>query len=436
MKQFILLATCAFILAGCGEAKNPRTQKEKPCNAERADEDEKKLPAPTIKVYVENSGSMDGYVKGKTDFENAVYSYLSDIQHADIGKRCDSTATKNTMVLNYINSEVLEQKSDIKTFIDALEPADFRMKGGKRGTSDMSNILGTIISRTEDNDVSILVSDCIFSPDKKYQAKDNADEYLVEQQIDIKNHILEKLTQYPDFAFVVMRLMSQFNGFYYNKFDDKQHINTSRPFYIWLIGNKPHLLTILNQVGINQIKGSGVQNVFAIAKSDTLSYSIAMPRAGKGKYRLERAKKGEPIKTITDAKAEGRGGANCFEVNIPVDFSKVLLPDEYLTDAANYTVSNKAYKVEIDKYTGSLKGQYTHTIKLILSQPSISKGEVKISLLNNMPSWVVDCTDEEGVDINEPGAMDKTYGLKYLLGGLYDAYLSDAQYGNITINIK
>ena len=31
-------------------------------------------------IYIENSGSMDGYVKGKTEFEQAVYSYLSDIK--------------------------------------------------------------------------------------------------------------------------------------------------------------------------------------------------------------------------------------------------------------------------------------------------------------------------------------------------------------------
>lgn len=35
-------------------------------------------------IYVENSGSMDGYVKGKTEFEQAVYSYLSDIKISDI----------------------------------------------------------------------------------------------------------------------------------------------------------------------------------------------------------------------------------------------------------------------------------------------------------------------------------------------------------------
>lgn len=127
MKRLILSAACALSLASCGgppAGPNQKLGNESP-------QTEVNLPAPTIKVFVENSGSMDGYVKGATDFENAVYSYLSDIQHADLGVRTDSLAAKNTLILNYINSEVLQQKPDVREFIEALEPADFKMKGGK-----------------------------------------------------------------------------------------------------------------------------------------------------------------------------------------------------------------------------------------------------------------------------------------------------------------
>ena len=70
-----------------------------------------------------------------------------------------------------------------------------------------------------------------------------------------------------------------------------------------------------------------------------------------------------------------------------------------------------------------------------LIQPVISKGSITISLMNLMPSWINDYTDETGLNINADGAMEKTYGLKYLIGGIYDAY-KDQNYGSITINIK
>lgn len=84
-----------------------------------------------------------------------------------------------------------------------------------------------------------------FLAREKYKAKDNADEYIVAQQIGIKNHIVEKLAKNPNFSIVVMRLTSQFNGIYYNKFDDRQPINNDRPFFMWLMGDKSFLNTIL-----------------------------------------------------------------------------------------------------------------------------------------------------------------------------------------------
>ena len=390
------------------------------------------LPAPTIKVYVENSGSMNGYVKGSTDFENAVYSYLSDIQLAQLGTQSDSiTFSKNILELNYINSQIITQPSDIQAFIKALEPSSFKQQGGNLGTSDIADILDKIIEHTTDNDISIFISDCIFSPGKQYKQKDNADEYLVAQQIAIKNHFVEKINAMPQFAIIVMRLISQFNGFYYNKFDDRTNINDNRPFYIWLMGNSSQLKRIIDTVAISEIKGSGVQHIFMAARSNKpLSYGI-LPQLGIGKFNPD---KSNPKTTITNAKIDSKAGNNKFQLAIGVDYSHILLPDEYLINPDNYTVSNKAYTIEIIKNPNK-NSSYTHIIKLNLIQPIVSKGVIKISLLNSLPSWVNTYTDKVGLDINDDGAMEKTYGLKYLIGGVYDAY-KNQDYGSITINIK
>lgn len=429
MKRLILSAACALSLVSCGgPPAGPNQNVGQP-----VPKSETKLTAPTIKVFVENSGSMDGYVKGATDFENAVYSYLSDLQLADLGVKNDSISSKNSMELYYINSKVLPFAPDVKAFINALEPTVFRQRGGNRGTSDMSEIIDTILAQTEDNDVSVFVSDCIFSPGNQYRVRDNADEYIVAQQIGIKSHIVEKLAKNPDFSIVVMRLTSQFNGIYYNKFDERQQINNERPFYMWLMGDRVYLKTILDEVALTQIKGKGVQNLFMISKPvSAVPYNISLPQPGNGKYEIAKSEQN----AITNAKTDGKGGNSRFQVGISVDFSNILLPDEYLMNPDNYVVSNKAYGVEITKYSGPNQSRYTHTIKLNLLQPVLSKGTVKISLKNTLPQWINDYTDESGLDIHSVGAMEKTYGLKYLLGGVYDAYASDGQYGSITINIK
>lgn len=390
------------------------------------------LPTPTIKVYVENSGSMDGYVKGATDFENAVYSYLSDIQLAKLGIHSDTVvSSKNILELNYINSQILQQQSDVQAFIKALEPYSFKQKGGNRGASDMADILDKIIEQTTNNDISVFISDCIFSPGKQYKQKDNADEYLVAQQIAIKNHFAEKMNQNPNFAIIAMRLVSQFNGLYYNKFDDKININDNRPFYIWLMGDTKQLKRLIDTVDLSEIKGTGVQNIYmAFHPNEAFPYGI-LPQRGIGKFNPD---KSDPKTTITNAKVDNKDGNNRFQLAIGVDYSHMLLPDEYLMNPNNYTISNKAYTIEIVKNLNR-NSFYTHIIKLNLIQPIISKGPIKISLQNVLPSWISTYTDEVGFDINADGAMEKTYGLKYLIGGIYDAY-KHHDYGSITINIK
>ena len=202
---------------------------------------------------------------------------------------------------------------------------------------------------------------------------------------------------------------------------------------MWLMGDRSYLKTILNEVALTQIKGKGVQNLFMISKPVTaLPYSISLPQPGNGKYEIT---KSDP-NAIINAKTDGKDGNSRFQVGISVDFSNILLPDEYLMNPDNYAVSNKAYGIEITKYSGPNQSKYTHTIKLNLLQPVLSKGTVKISLKNTLPRWINDYTDESGLDINSVGAMEKTYGLKYLLGGVYDAYASKGQYGSVTINIK
>lgn len=387
------------------------------------------LPAPAIKVYIENSGSMDGYVEGVTEFENAVYSYLSDLQLADLGDKSQGTA-KNQMELYYINSKVIKQKSDIEEFVKNLDPYTFKVKGGNRGTTDLSDIVGTVLESTGKNEVSVFVSDCIFSPGKSYKKNDNADEYLMSQQIGITNHMAEKLNQDKDFGVVIMRLMSKFSGRYYNKFDVPTTINNERPYYICLFGNKNHLKKIFDEIDVTKIKGSGVQNIFiTYCENDNIDYSI-LPTVSTGKIKVD---KNNPRSVISSARPDNKGGQSNLKIAVGMDFSESLLPDEYVCDPASYEISNKAYSIEIQ---ATPSHQYSHVARLVLDNPKISKGRIDVTLKKTMPAWVYEYSDDSGLDINADYAMNQTYGLKYFIGGFFDAYSHCGDFGSWSITIE
>ncbi len=112
IKKFIFKITTIIsvvLVSSCGNGGRPgvtvptsqspsnrSTINQNPNNIQQVNKSATKTAV--FNVYVENSGSMDGYVRGATDFENSVYSYLSDIQN------CDELCSE--MNLFYINSEI------------------------------------------------------------------------------------------------------------------------------------------------------------------------------------------------------------------------------------------------------------------------------------------------------------------------------------------
>ncbi|MDO9635195.1 MAG: hypothetical protein Q7J05_09220 [Paludibacter sp.] len=199
-RTFIFLSTFVVLLAACNNRNSE--DRGKPGGIVKPIEPPIELPKPNLKVYVENSGSMNGYVKGVTDFEQSVYNYLTDIKISNLA---------DSLSLYYINSNIIPQGSDISDFIEKLEPNTFQAKGGNLGISDISNVLKSVLSETKENEIAILVTDGIFSPGKGK----NAAEYLVNQLIGIKKTMAEHLSSYPNTATVIYQLSSQFEGFYY-----------------------------------------------------------------------------------------------------------------------------------------------------------------------------------------------------------------------------
>ena len=77
-----------------------------------------------LNVYMENSGSMDGYMCSGSMLKDAVYDYVSD-------------AKKATTVCNlyYINSQVIPYNGPLDSYIKDLTPTSFAKAGGNRSNT-------------------------------------------------------------------------------------------------------------------------------------------------------------------------------------------------------------------------------------------------------------------------------------------------------------
>ena len=373
---------------------------------------------PVSNVYIENSGSMDGYVKNSTHFEQTIYNFLGDLKILNIS---------DTLNLNYINSNILPQGGNISDFTENLEPAKFRLRGGNRGISDLSDIIKDVLTESSINSISILVSDFIFSPGRNK----NAEEYLVNQQIGIKQNWAAILKE-RNISLCILKLQSKFEGYYYNKSDYKEYITEDRPYYIWIIGSIEHITNIRNKIPDGNFKGGGVINSLTFSPQKHINnYNIS---ANSGNYQRSKRSRHEiiNIKKQQNGKYEG---LFTFGLSAGLSDFKSVLGDSYLHNPDNYVITQD--NIAMSNYTidiaepNSSGNNMTNFKFSTLQRPY---GEIKVSLKRKVPKWVYESTDNSGVE----AIAGKTYGLKYQVDGVDEAYtaLGHDNYFNMQLTIK
>lgn len=414
MRKLLYFALIASLLTACGGGGGNNTEKATAIADTVAITE---IIKPTINVYIENSASMDGYVKGgSTDFKQILFNYLVDIQGQKV---------TDSLNLFFINSKTIPLGSNIDDdFYKKLNPESFKnltkKYEGNRGETDIAQVLGMVLKATNKNDISIMVTDGIISPGKR----ENAAQWLDKQGALIRKITYELLDTNDNVAVIVYQLSSQFDGLYFDKEDKPIPYKGARPFYIWIIGDAKYLTNLRHGVPESKFQGDGVQNVFLISTGNQQVKYAINPSIGK----FTKSKK-DTRTTIENLKKDSRTGKVKFAVN--VDFSNMLLNEKYLLDNDNYENSSK-YELEIKPSAVKNQG-YTHILNF--SSDKVYKGTVSIKLKVKRPDWVDEVNDDDG----STAVAGKTYGIKYQINGVFNAFTFDDRdkyYTEIKININ
>ena len=357
-----------------------------------------------VNVYLENSASMDGYVKGKTDFETSIYSMLGDIK---------TNGFCNNLNLNYINKTIHPVGPDIEDFIDKLEPNSFKIKGGDRSTSDLSDVLKTVIKNVDSSNLSVLISDFVFSPGKKINL--DARDYLNNQMLGIRLTFSEVL-QRQNLSVVILQMTSKFAGDYYDLTDKPHYYSGNRPYYIWLIGTDNQIRTILQTKILSNIKGGSLNSLVLskISKTNPISYKINKSHKI-GNFELPNGAQGP----IESAQYDEENQKGVFGFSFYANFSNEINNSSFYSDTSNYKV-NKNYDIEISPIDPATAG-FTHLIKV---ETKDLKSEIfKLKVNGKLPNWVVLSSSENDLNIQPSNEQaSKTFGLQYLLGGVVEAF--------------
>ncbi len=341
-----------------------------------------------IKLYIENSGSMDGYMFNGSELKDAVYSYVSGLStHSD------------TTEVYFVNSDVYRVNAPLQDVIYSMSPALFRKSPGNKANTDIADIFGMILSQIEENSVSILVTDAILDLPKGNTV------FFYTKQTQIKSIFENLLKVNSNLAIEIFRMSSRFNGKYYYTGGSVAISDQKRPYYMFVIGDKQALSSANDIVSKSQIQ-HGVDNYYAYSSYTQVPF------------------------VITNKKKKMKGGE--FEVRLQqkavpviakVDLSYTLHDEELLKDTNLYSIAFGDENIRIKNIKELLKEpDYTHEITLTLPK-NANEGSVNLYFCPPpYPKWLEDANDDSS-DASVATTL-KTTGIKYIIEGISDAFAS------------
>lgn len=394
-----------------------------------------------VNFYLENSLSMNGYANGNTDFKKAIITLLSEIA---------LNIAEDSIQVNVVNTKIHPLKKSYLKFNEDLTLRGIPTDGNKNN-SDINAIFRDILESNDANQVSILVTDAIYSISKT--KKEDLVGSLFEKSKATRNYFVNELRD-SNLSSLVLKMSSFFDGNYYPAKGGQTQIEQTRPYYIFFFGDSELITNLSNSIGFDKLPG--YSNDFFVLKNKNLKIDYTILEYGSGKIGdFENDKIREyPITSVKyKGKSDSGSNYNEFGFAVAVDLSHVPLPESYLLKENKYKSTSDFYKIykvlkiennEIDDKTQSLihdmemkmTSNYTHVL-FIKSSDKVIEQNIKFSLINEIPAWVGETGNNDDSQIKNDTLT--TFGFDKLSSGIIEAYNyinQSEEYINFTISVK
>ena len=365
----------------------------------------------TLRVYLDKSASMKGYLDGASEFVDFIDDYVSSVA-IQFGKPQPDLPHCVGVEFYFLDQEAHLFAEGYENVAKSLfSPANFNAK-----YSETHAMILKLLSLQTKDVVSLFFTDGIFESEKDVVGR---------MPIEIRTQLAKSLGEDTiDCRFI--RLSSQFSGYYYPPAPKATSIkyNGTRPYFCWIMGRPEILSSIASSEYLNEIKATrdGYASYAGICSSPA-SYTVL--RDSYGRYDIEENGKGE-IPQLTDVKRDRNGR---FVVRIAFSLPTKLLDASYILDSTNYEVTPSVFNLSVERF--KQQGKYDYVMKLSLPSEvkSIPNGEVVVALKRNTTDWS-EFAEHDGLRQID----GKTYGIDYLINGIQRAY--ELQFGKNYTELK
>ena len=228
-RKIIALLVVALVVTGIIFLGRGRASRTDDGNHLPADSASMKTVKPTVRIFMENSGSMNGFVTINSEFKNALGHLIAKTNGFYEGTK-----------LFFINDAIHHAAvcDNLNDFVLHLNPQT--MQVGNTGSTDINKIFGMILDRTKNDTVSILVSDCVYDVDNVGNLLSAASSSTTGTFMKAIRQAKEKDS---DFAVILMQCESKFYGYHYEG-NMPMVCNGIRPYYVIIMGKKEAVLEL------------------------------------------------------------------------------------------------------------------------------------------------------------------------------------------------
>lgn len=379
----------------------------------------------TLHLFVENSGSMNGYINTDSDFQMAIGRVIQLMKY-----KYGSANIKTYYINTRVYQEVKPSNQDIYEFVKNMLKKDNFKKRGSTASTDLNKIVEEVLTYVDEENTAILISDLIYSLKATSGVTTNL---LYDCQNLTMSAFLEKTKEMQpgvSLATNLIQLGSAFEGHYWNwaqpTGNNYVNLKCMRPYYMCVLGTDANVKDFNKSISVESL--IGYMNQFTISNKDmsNVSYTVFDTKYKKGSYKHG----SEPsIKSIYSAKTNSR---NEFELAIAVDLSDFTMSEQDKLDVLNYSIDQGNYSLVRVELIDTLQLLNPTDLRLIrengcthalVLKSSGYPNDIKISIKRSLPEWVEASSSLDDRRI----AMDtfeqnKTFGLKYFVAGISDAY--------------
>lgn len=389
-----------------------------------------------LKLYLEASASMFPYDApgGNGTFKRALNDVLTEFDGVNPGQG-------QTFV---VNTEVNDLGLSLSQFFKQGSIYTVAKTKGKTTSTDFEGIFQEILAKTTGDDLSVLVSDLIYSdPNLKGMSAPK----ILDAASSLLTTVFNPYAQ--THSMLVLKLTADFDGTYYSWNNAKKIYKGERPYYLCLIGTNEAMQRLYTDPAyqtirrFDQLPGYEDSWFFGRAASSrdskaiTPFYTILVnDPSRKGRFKRANDEVRERTKSVHALEAVQPDVTDkSLAIPVAVDLSALRLPASLLTDKNQYVVEGKDnFRVSaVQTYTGT--NGTTHKLLLTTDKPARGDRPATIRLRRQFPPrWIANTSTTNDLAVD----AGSTFGLQNLLQGVERAYnpTNQTEYFTLTINLQ